>query len=454
MSTITTTTTARPAAPAGRVEPRPAGSRGPPAWACSPASAAWRSGSSWPWSRPGDVFPAYLGGLRLLPRVRGRAASRMLMIHHLTGGNWGFLIRRPLEAATMTLPLHGPALPPPFSMGMKMLYPWAAPGGRRERAVLLHKAGYFNVPFFLLRAVCTSPSGGPGLLHPAGDDPGRTPPRTRRDLADPGRQPRPASSPSSSRVTFAMVDWPMSIEPEWYSSIYAVMMFVGSGLSDLWRGDRRRVADVGVRPLTRWLLAGGLNDVGNLLLAFTMLWAYMSFSQYLIIWSGNLSEEVPWYIKRSLGGLAVHLLRPDGVPLLRAVLLPADAREQAGAGPALAGRHGDPRDAPDQRRLAGRPGVPGGAGVEAPGGRLPPRSAWGGWVGGRGPAGCTSRTLVPLHDPLLAEALGQATTGEVTECPTNRGHLHADEEAAETQPSAAEVGPGYERRDTNVRAPS
>src|SRR5262245_56270843 len=94
----------------------------------------------------------------------------------------------------------------------------------------------------------------------------------------------------------------MSIEPEWYSTIYGVMVMIGWAVSTLamliviaaWLSD--------VRPLAGLADQEGFHDLGNLLLAFTMLWAYMSFSQYLIIWMGDLSEEVPWYLKRSYGG--------------------------------------------------------------------------------------------------------------------------------------------------------
>ena len=103
-------------------------------------------------------------------------------------------------------------------------------------------------------------------------------------------------------MTFAAIDWMMSIEPDWYSTIYGVMVLVSWCLSGLC------VAVLVASWLTRFrgypavATPVGFNDLGNLMLAFTMLWAYMSFSQYLIIWSGNLAEEVPWYLDRSVGG--------------------------------------------------------------------------------------------------------------------------------------------------------
>jgi hypothetical protein len=102
-------------------------------------------------------------------------------------------------------------------------------------------------------------------------------------------------------VTFASVDWIMSLEPEWYSTIFGLLMVVGQGLSAL-----------SMSIVVLWIVGGGpqladrlkpkhFHDLGKLLLAFVMLWAYLSFSQFLIIWSGNLPEEIPWYLKRMQG---------------------------------------------------------------------------------------------------------------------------------------------------------
>jgi hypothetical protein len=101
--------------------------------------------------------------------------------------------------------------------------------------------------------------------------------------------------------TFAAIDWMMSREPHWSSSIYGAMVVVGEGLATL--ALLIVVVDLLARdgPLAEAATAGRLHDLGNLMLAFTMLWAYMSFSQYLIIWSGNLPEEIPWYLRRGRG---------------------------------------------------------------------------------------------------------------------------------------------------------
>ncbi|MGH9672677.1 MAG: hypothetical protein ACRD44_05800, partial [Bryobacteraceae bacterium] len=103
-------------------------------------------------------------------------------------------------------------------------------------------------------------------------------------------------------VTFASVDWAMSLEPHWYSTIYGVLFMVGQALATLafvlvtlmWMSRRP--------PMSEVLAPSHFHDLGTLMFAFVMLWAYVGFSQYLIIWSGNLPEETPWYIRRLEGG--------------------------------------------------------------------------------------------------------------------------------------------------------
>ena len=102
-------------------------------------------------------------------------------------------------------------------------------------------------------------------------------------------------------VTFASVDWVMSLEPRWYSTIYGLLFMVGQALAAMafsiivliWLSDREPLSDV-VRP-------SSFQDLGSFLLIFVMLWAYLEFSQFLIIWGGNLSGEIPWYLRRMQG---------------------------------------------------------------------------------------------------------------------------------------------------------
>ena len=103
-------------------------------------------------------------------------------------------------------------------------------------------------------------------------------------------------------VTFAAVDWVMSLEPHWYSTLYGVVILVGQMLAALALAIVLITQLAEAPPVSTVLTPQHLHDLGNLLLAFVMLWAYIGFSQFLIIWSGNLPEEVPWYIHRTQGG--------------------------------------------------------------------------------------------------------------------------------------------------------
>ncbi len=156
-------------------------------------------------------------------------------------------------------------------------------------------------------------------------------------------------------VTFASVDWIMSLDPHWYSTIFGLLTVVGQGLSAL----AFTIAVLALHRAARARSAaccapGHFHDLGKLLLAFVMLWAYLSFSQFLIIWSGNLPEEIPWYIARIRGGWGVValLLVVGHFVLPFALLLSRDLKRHER--PARAGRDRRPGDAAGRSDLAGR----------------------------------------------------------------------------------------------------
>jgi uncharacterized BrkB/YihY/UPF0761 family membrane protein len=111
-----------------------------------------------------------------------------------------------------------------------------------------------------------------------------------------------------------MIDWVMSLEPAWFSTIYGMIFMIVAALtamSFIIFVLRRLVDDERGRQIKEKATPGQFNDLGNLMLAFTMLWAYLSFSQFLIIWAGNIKDEIPWYITRAFGSwgkLAVVLI--------------------------------------------------------------------------------------------------------------------------------------------------
>ena len=219
------------------------------------------------------------------------------MVHQLSGGAWGVVIRRPIGAAARVLPVMT-ALFLPIALGMSRLYPWTNTDLVAHDEVLRHKQLYLNTPFFLARAalyflvwnVLSYFLNAWSLEQDRNPDPRIA--RRMQQLSAGGLLAYGLT------ITFAAFDWLMSLEPHWFSTIYGVLIMGGQGLSALaflivalvWLSRRP--------PLDRIVVAAHFHDLGNLLLAFVMLWAYFSFSQYLIIWSGNLPAEITWYTHR------------------------------------------------------------------------------------------------------------------------------------------------------------
>jgi hypothetical protein len=223
----------------------------------------------------------------------------LLMVQHLTGGKWALVIRRILEAGTRTLPLMAVAALP-LLVGMKTLYSWSRPG--QTDPAILAKHLYLNPEFFAARMILYF-SVWFMLAHYLNK-------WSRIEDARGGDIPLWGRIEALSgiglvmygfTVTFASVDWVMSLEPRWYSTIYGMLFMVGQALAAMafsitvliWLSKRE--------PLSEVVSPSHFQDLGSFLLVFVMLWAYMEFSQYLIIWGGNLSGEIPWYIRRMQG---------------------------------------------------------------------------------------------------------------------------------------------------------
>ena len=227
----------------------------------------------------------------------------ILMIHHLVGGTWGFVIQRCLEAAVRTFPIMF-LLFLPLLFGLPDLFVWARPDVVAADPVLREKAAYLNVPFFFGRAVIYF-----AIWITVGFFLSRWSQAQERS-ADPVfiERLQTLSGPGlvlyGLTVTFSAIDWLMSLEPHWYSTIFGMIFMVSHGLIALtfvigaaYFLSRRETLRQIVAP---WVL----QDLGNLLLAFVMLWAYLSFSQFLLIWVENLQHEIPWYLHRLTGGWA------------------------------------------------------------------------------------------------------------------------------------------------------
>lgn len=225
----------------------------------------------------------------------------ILMIHHLAGGRWGFAVRRLLEAASRTLPLLA-VLFVPLLFGLRSLYIWTHPDVVAADELLRHKQPYLNAPFFLVRAVIYFVVwlGVAMLLDRAAADQDQAPSReaTRRLTVISGV----GLGLYMLTMTFASIDWAMSLEPHWSSTIYGVLIMTGQVLGAFafiivvaaWLAERNPYAEM-IGPLQ-------FHDLGNFLLTFVVFWAYIAFSQFLIIWSGNLTDENFWYLHRFAGG--------------------------------------------------------------------------------------------------------------------------------------------------------
>jgi hypothetical protein len=227
--------------------------------------------------------------------------SALSMLHHLTSGGWGTMIRRVLEAAAGTLPLVALFFVP-LLFGLGYLYPWARPDEVRASPLLQHQAVFLNVPFFVVRAAFyfSTWCGFAWILGrmSAGQDArgGATLPRRMRIVAAPGLVLYCLTA------TFASIDWLMSLDSRWFSTIYGVYFVGGHAIAGLSFAIlvalylcRKGGMAAAFRPIH-------FHDYGKLLLTFVVLWAYFAVSQLIIIWSGNVSEEITWYRGRLLGG--------------------------------------------------------------------------------------------------------------------------------------------------------
>lgn len=235
----------------------------------------------------------------------------LLMMHHLTGGWWGYPIRRLLEAGTRTC-LVMAVLFLPVLLGVNKLYPWAQWAIDKPTDPSLHfKVMYLTRNFFVMRSVIYFAIW-LTIVHFLNKW------SAEQDATGNARLASVLEAFSGPglilwgiAVTYSAIDWVMSIEPLWFSTIYGFLFMIVEALVAMAFVIfvLRLLSDS--EPLKNVVTASQFNDLGNLMLAFVMLWAYLSFSQFLIIWAGNLKDEIPWYMARAFGGwgaLAVFLM--------------------------------------------------------------------------------------------------------------------------------------------------
>ena len=252
---------------------------------------------------PAQFFRSYLLGYLFWIAIPVGGLA-VLMLHHLTGGGWGFLIRRVLEAAARTLPLLGLLLVPLlFNLGE--LYPWARPETIAADEILRRKTPYLNVSFFVLRAVFYFAVWGLLALCLSRWSLWQDRENDSRPTSRLQRISGPGLILLLFTITFASVDWVMSLDPHWYSTIFGFLFIVGDVLATLAFAVCIIAVLAHYRPFSDLASPARLHDLGNLMLTFVLLWAYIAFSQYLIIWLGNLPEESAWYVVRTRAGWAV-----------------------------------------------------------------------------------------------------------------------------------------------------
>lgn len=233
-----------------------------------------------------------------------------MLLHNMTAGKWGFTIRRFIQAGTWSgSPMRSPLLlmaillVPILLGGYEHYYHWMHADAVATDHTLQAKSFYLNEPFWYARLAFYFLF----WIWIAA---------TLKRLLD---REEETLDPTESKITriqkisagglvlfmltvnFAMTDLAMSIEAHWFSTIYGVIMLISGVLSAIAIANGTTVLSARYRPFSTYIDTKTLHDLGNLMFALTVFWAYVSFSQYMIIWSANLAEEASWYLKRTDG---------------------------------------------------------------------------------------------------------------------------------------------------------
>jgi hypothetical protein len=257
------------------------------------------------WRQPEQFFRAYLMAFMTWLGVT-LGSMAILMLRHLTKGAWGMVIRRILGAAMRCSPLMA-LLFVPLLFGLPRLYPWARPldlitdAHLREHLQEITKT-YLSVNGFIIRAVIYFAIWNllSFLLTKWSAEQDHPP------MRDHSNRFKALSGPGlilyGLTITFAAIDWVMSIDPSWISTIFGLSFLIGQVLSALCFAVVVERILFRYKPMSELLKPEQVHDHGKFMLAFIMVWAYFSFAQWLIIWAGNLPEEITWYMRRLNGG--------------------------------------------------------------------------------------------------------------------------------------------------------
>lgn len=252
---------------------------------------------------PTQFFHSYLLGYMVFVSLTGGGIG-LLMLQYVSGGMWGVVTRRVFEAASRLWPIAAILFIPIF-FGMSDLYSWTNTSYVKATENIAMKAGWLSQPYWIVRTV---------IYFAFYIIMSLVLNRYSVNLDnDPGfKWSRKLENFSGGGFLFHFIfmslisfDWLMSLTPEWNSTIYGFVLIVGEGIMAL----AFAIIVLGVfskqEPMASVLKPVHLHDLGKLLFAFTFLWGYLSFSQLIVVYSGNLPEEIVWYHMRIRGGWEV-----------------------------------------------------------------------------------------------------------------------------------------------------
>jgi hypothetical protein len=264
-------------------------------------------------TRPDEFYRGYLLGFMCWLGV-SLGSMAVLMIRHLTGGGWGMVIRRIMGASMRTLPLLTILfIPMILAVAQHRIYPWAiwtvSPDAVHDPHIHEHLAknkfvmdSYLNFAGYVIRAiiyfaiwnVCSF------LLSRWSRQTDHTgaPDNTQKFKAVAG----PGLILYGFTISFAVIDWVMSFDPSWISTIFCLVILIGEVLSAMCFAVVIERILFNYKPMSEMLKPDFVHDHGKWMLTFIMLWAYFSFSQWLIIWAGNLPSEITFFLRRLHGG--------------------------------------------------------------------------------------------------------------------------------------------------------
>lgn len=250
-------------------------------------------------TNPQQFLRSYLVGVFFWLGM-GMGCLGLLMLHMVSGGAWGVMIRRACEAGSRVIWVMWLALLPIILMPEK-LYFWADPANNSDKIVQL-KHLYLNVTFWRIRWVIYGVIwiGIAHLLNKWSKLEDETKSWKYSSLME--KLSGPGIAIYFFTMTFAAIDYLMSLDVTWASTIYGFLVVVGQALSAMSLAVAVLILMGKFEPMDHAITRRHLLDLGKLMLALVMLWAYLSFSQYLIIYSGNLPQEITWYIRRLNGG--------------------------------------------------------------------------------------------------------------------------------------------------------